>query len=60
MISNTLQKRLVAVMKEKIELGNQLEAEQEAIVLRLTKEISKLRLEKTQLALDVEREEEVG
>lgn len=38
----------------------QLEAEQEAIVLRLTKAISQLRQEKAQLALDVEREEEVG
>jgi hypothetical protein len=59
MISNTLQKRLMAVLKEKIDLGNQLEAEQEAIVNKLTKEITKLRQEKAQLALDVEREEEL-
>lgn len=59
MISNTLQRRLMAVLKEKIDLGNQLEQEQEQIVNKLTKEITKLRQEKAQLALDVEREEEM-
>jgi len=35
MISNTLQKKLTKVLQEKIDLENQLEAEQEAIVNKL-------------------------
>lgn len=58
MISNTLQKRLMAVLQEKIDLENQLEAEQECIVNKLSKEISKLRKEKEALVVEVEREEE--
>lgn len=59
MISNTLQKKLNALMKEKVDLENQLEAEQESIVNKLSKEISKLRKEKETLVLEVEREEEL-
>jgi len=48
MISNTLQRRLMAV-----------ETEQELVVTELHKEIAKLRQEKAQLTLEMEQEEEL-